>query len=104
MSKNGNNGTSKSSLIILIGYLISSIFAGLIFSGLTMRTRNSGKSVFGWALLSMICIVGFGYIGYALYKSSSPEKDVFYYYLGIVTLAANGFALLILILSIFKRN
>jgi hypothetical protein len=70
MSKNGNNGTSKTSLIILIGYLISSIFAGLIFSGLTIRARNEGNSGIGWAILSLICIGIFGFMGYAFFKTS----------------------------------
>jgi hypothetical protein len=104
MSKNGNNGTSKTSLIILIGYLISSIFAGLIFSGLTMRARSEGNTGIGWGLLSLICIGIFGFMGYAFFKTSSPLSDAFYYYLGIITLAANGLALFILFLAFFKRN
>jgi hypothetical protein len=104
MSKSKNNGTSRTSAIILIGYLISSVFAGLIFSGIALRSRNQGNTGIGWGLLSLVCIGIFGFMGYAFFKTSSPLSDAFYYYLGIVTLVANSLALIILFLAFFKRR
>ena len=104
MNDKQDNGTSQTSLLILLGYLISSIFAGLIFSGLAMKAKSNGGSGIGWGLLSLICIAFFGYIGYALIVTSSPTVDSFWYYLGITSLIANSLALLILLLTILKRN
>jgi hypothetical protein len=104
MSKSKNNRTSRTSAIILIGYLISSVFAGLIFSGIALRSRNQGNTGIGWGLLSLVCIGIFVFMGYAFFKTSSPHSDAFYYYLGIVTLVANSLALIILFLAFFKRR
>jgi hypothetical protein len=98
--KNGSN----ISLIILIVYLVSSIFAGLIFSVLSLRNKSMGGSGIGFGILSVICIAAFGYMGYGFYVTSSPNHDTFYYYLGIVTLIANGLATLILIATILKKR
>lgn len=104
MSNKKDNGTSQTSLIIILGYLISSIFAGLIFSGLAMRAKSNGGSGIGWGILSLICIAFFGYMGYAVYFTSSPSVDSFWYYFGITSLIANALAALILLLTILKRN
>ena len=104
MSNKKDNGTSQTSLLILLGYLISSIFAGLIFSGLAMRAKSNGGTGIGWGLLSLICIAIFGYMGYAVYFTSSPTVDPFWYYFGITSLIANSIAVLILLLTILKRN
>ena len=104
MSNKKDNGTSQTSLIILLGYLISSIFAGLIFSALAMRAKSNGGTGIGWGLLSLICIAFFGYMGYAVYFTSSPSVDSFWYYFGITSLIANALAVLILLLTILKRN
>ena len=104
MSNKKDNGTSQTSLLILLGYLISSIFAGLIFSGLAMRAKSNGGTGIGWGLLSLICIAIFGYMGYAVYFTSSPTVDPFWYYFGITSLIANSLAALILLLTILKRN
>ena len=104
MNNKQDNGTSKTSFILLVGYLLSSIFAGLLFSGLAMKAKSNGGSGIGWGLLSLICIAFFGYIGYALIVTSSPTVDSFWYYLGITSLIANSLALLILLLTILKRN
>jgi hypothetical protein len=104
MSANKGNGTSKTSLFILIGYLISSIFAGLIFSGLALRAKSHGGSGIGWGILSIICIGLFGFMGFAFIKTSSTSLDAFYYYLGIITLISNALAALILVLTFFKRT
>jgi zinc transporter ZupT len=104
MSNEKDNGTSQTSLIILLGYLISSIFAGLIFSALAMRAKSNGGSGIGWGILSLICIAIFGYMGYAVYFTSSPSVDSFWYYFGLISLISNSLALFILILALFKRN
>ena len=104
MNNKQDNGTSKTSFILLVGYLLSSIFAGLIFSGLAMRAKSNGGTGIGWGLLSLICIAIFGYMGYAVYFTSSPTVDSFWYYLGITSLIANSLALLILLLTILKQN
>jgi len=104
MSGKQGNGTSKTSFILVVGYIISSIFAGLIFSGLAMKAKSNGGSGIGWGILSLICIVFFGYLGYAIYFTSSPTVDSFWYYFGITSLIANSLAAVILLLTILKRN
>ena len=51
MTDNSSKGTSKTSMIMLLGYLISSVFAGLIFSGLAMKAKSNGGSGIGWGIL-----------------------------------------------------
>jgi hypothetical protein len=104
MTNSSSKGTSKTSLIILLGYIISSIFAGLIFSGLAMKAKTNGGSGIGWGILSLLCIAFFGYMGYAVYFTSSPTKDPFWFYFGITSLVSNGLALFIVLLAIFKRR
>ena len=104
MNNKQDNGTSKTSFILLVGYLLSSIFAALIFSRLAMKAKSNGGSGIGWGILSLICIAFFSYIGYALIVTSSPTVDSFWYYLGITSLIANALAALILLLTILKRN
>ena len=104
MNNKQDNGTSKTSFILLVGYLLSSIFAGLIFSGLAMRAKSNGGTGIGWGLHSLICIAIFGYMGYAIYFTSSPSVDSFWYYFGITSLIANSLAALILLLTILKRS
>ncbi len=104
MTDNSSKGTSKTSMILLLGYLISSVFAGLIFSFLAMRSKSSGGSGIGWGIISLICIGIFGYLGYALYFTSSPTKDPLWFYFGITSLVSNGLALFIVLVAIFKRR
>ena len=104
MTNNSNNGTSKTSMTMLIIYLISSLLGGLIFSGLALRSKNNGGSGIGWAILSLLFIAIFGCLGYAYYYTSSPTRDPFWYYLGITTLVANSLALFIVFVVIFKRK
>jgi hypothetical protein len=98
-----NDNTSTTSLVLLLGYLIASVFAGIIFSILALRAKSNGKSGWGWAFMSMICIGIFSYLGYALYFTSSPQIDSFWYYLGLTSLTSNGLALIILIIYILKK-
>jgi hypothetical protein len=104
MTNSSSKGTSKTSMIMLLGYLFSSIFAGLIFSGLAMKAKTNGGSGIGWGIISLICIGIFGYLGYALYFTSSPTKDPFWFYFGITSLVSNGLALFIVLVAIFKRR
>ncbi len=104
MSTTQENGTSKTSFILLVGYLLSSIFAGLIFSGLAMRAKSNGGSGIGWGVASFLCIGIFGYLGYAVYFTSSPTNDVFWYYFGLTSLVANSLALVILLTAFLKRR
>lgn len=104
MTDSSSKGTSKTSMIMLLGYLISSVFAGLIFSFLAMRSKSNGGSGIGWGILSLLCIAFFGYMGYAVYFTSSPTKDPFWFYFGITSLVSNGLALFIVLLEIFKRR
>jgi hypothetical protein len=104
MTDSSSKGTSKTSMIMLLGYLISSVFAGLIFSFLAMRSKSNGGSGIGWGILSLLCIAFFGYMGYALFFTSSPTKDPFWFYFGITSLVSNGLALFIVLLAIFKRR
>jgi hypothetical protein len=104
MTHSSSKGTSKTSMIMLLGYLISSVFAGLIFSGLAMKAKSNGGSGIGWGIISLICIGIFGYLGYALYFTSSPTKDQFWFYFGITSLVSNGLALFIVLVAIFKRR
>jgi hypothetical protein len=104
MTNSSSKGTGKTSMIMLIVYLLSSVFAGLIFSFLAMKAKSEGGSAIGWGILSFICIGIFGYIGCGLIITSSPTSDSFWYYFGIISMISNALALLILILALFKRN
>ena len=81
MNDKQDNGTSKTSFILLVGCLLSSIFAGLLFSGSAMKAKSNGGSGIGWGLLSLICIAIFGYLGYAVYFTSSTTVDSFWYFI-----------------------
>jgi hypothetical protein len=98
------NSTPNTSLRIVIIYLLSSFFAGLLFSILALRSRKNGNSGIGWIFLSICCITFFGAISYSLFKTSSPNHDAFWYYLGIITLVANGMALLISFFTVFSKR
>jgi hypothetical protein len=104
MTDSSSKGTSKTSMIMLLGYLISSVFAGLIFSGLAMKAKSNGGSGIGWGILSLLCIAFFGYMGYAFFFTSSPTKNPFWFYFGITSLVSNGLALFIVLVAIFKRR
>ena len=104
MKRSTSEGTSRTSLILLLGYLISSVFAGLIFSFLTIRSKSNGETGIGWGILSLICIFIFGYLGFALYVTSDAAIEPFWYYFGLISIISNALAFLILTLAIFRRN
>jgi hypothetical protein len=93
----------RSSFLIIILYLLCSLFSGLIFSIITIRAKKQNKLIVGWFLLSIISIVLFGYLGLALFKTSSPLIDPFYYYLGILTLVLNSIAVLVLFFALIEK-
>ncbi|MBM3186724.1 MAG: hypothetical protein FJZ67_10525 [Bacteroidetes bacterium] len=104
MSDSTSKGTGRTSMIMLIVYLLSSVFAGLLFSLMAIKAKASGGSAIGWGILSFICIGIFGYMGYGFLLTSSPTSDSFWYYFGIISIISNALALLILILTLFKSN
>lgn len=105
INKNLTNG-GGSPLKFLVFYLSFSFFLGLIFSVLACRAKYKGNTYFWWWLLSIVCISLFSFISYIFFKTSSPTKDVIYYYLGLSTLIANVLAVFILIstLIISKKS
>lgn len=104
MTDNTSKGTGKTSMIMLIVYLLSSVFAGLIFSFLAMKSKSTGGSAIGWGILSILCIGIFGYAGYGFYLTSSPTVDIFWYYFGITSMISNSLALIIIILALIKKK
>ncbi len=106
MKNNPADLNSNFSIKLILFYLLSSFFGGLLFSILSYRSIKKGNTGFGWLLLSIVFIVVFSYISFALYKTSSANHDAFWYYLGLSTLAANSIALFILLISFFlnRRN
>jgi hypothetical protein len=104
MKNNPADLNSNFSIKLILIYLLSSFFGGLLFSILTYRSRKKGNTGFGWIILSLVFIVIFSYISFALYKTSSSNHDAFWYYLGLSTLAANSVALFILLISFFLNR
>ncbi len=95
---------SGSPIFLLLLYLFSSFFSGLLFSILALRAKSRNKTSFWWGLLSLICIVFFSVLSFSLFKTSSPNKDVVYYYVGLGSLITNSIAIALLILTIFTNN
>lgn len=102
--KQTNHTTAASSLRFLVVYLLLSFFLGFVFSVFAFRARNRGKYGFGWMFLSLCGIAFFGIIAYSLVKTSSPAHDAGWYYLGLSTLCANGLALFINFITLFKKR
>jgi len=94
---------NRNPMLLLIIYLLSSFFSGLVFAILALRAKKRGNTVLWWFLLSIICIGLFSFISYSLVYSSSPKKDAIYFYLGLSTLATNGIACLVLIRTLVVR-
>jgi len=100
MRKSEAQQLQDSSVKILIGYLLSSFFGGLLFAILAMRAKRRGKTVFWWFLASLIFIGVFGFLSYALFKTDSPTNNPGYYYLGLSSLVANALAFLLLVITL----
>jgi len=99
-----NNSIPAGSWTILILYLVSSFFGALIFSLLAFRAKRNHKNPLWWILLSLIFMIVFGYVSWALFKTSSPKHDAFWYYLGLSTLISNGIALFNIVSTIFTKR
>jgi hypothetical protein len=98
-------GTAGISMAIVIVYLISSFFASIIFSCLAFQSRKNGNGGWGWIILSLVCVVIFGYLSLAFIETSSPTHDKGWYYLGCSTLVSNAISMFIMFFSLFiKRN
>jgi hypothetical protein len=104
MKNNPAELNSNFSIKLMLFYLLSSFFGGLLFSILSYRSRKKGNAGFGWIILSIVFIVIFSYISFALYKTSSANHDAFWYYLSLSTIAANSIALFILLMSFFLNR
>jgi hypothetical protein len=95
---------SGSPIFLFLLYLFSSFFSGLLFSILALRAKSRNKTSFWWGLLSLICIVFFSVLSFSLFKTSSPIKDVVYYYVGLGSLITNSIAIVLLLITIFTNN
>ena len=85
------------SLTFLLLYLLLSIFSALVFSILYRRSVNQGKGGILWLVLTLLCAAFYGILAYSLVASSSPSVDATYFWLGVITLAANSLAVLLII-------
>jgi hypothetical protein len=99
-----SNASGSFSLKLAFVYLLFSFLASLAFSILAFKRRSKGKGGWGWIILSLICAVLFGTISYSLVITSSPALDSGWYYLGMSTLCANVLSVLVLLISLSKRN
>jgi len=97
MVRRNNTNDSHTSWIIVLLYLILSIFAALIFSILYRRSINKGKKGTIWIVLSLLCALFYGTIALSLVVTSTPTVDAGYFWLGIITMVANSLAILLLI-------
>ena len=96
-----NNGKP---ILLLVIYLLSSFFSGLVFAILALRAKKRGNTALWWFLLSIICIGLFSFISYSLVYTSSPKKDAFYFYLGLSTLITNGVAAIVLVNTLVVKG
>jgi quinol-cytochrome oxidoreductase complex cytochrome b subunit len=88
---------SRTSWIIILLYLFLSIFAALVFSILYRRSVNKGNKGVVWIVFAVLCALFYGIIALSFVVTSSPNVDAGYFWLGIVTLISNAFALLLII-------
>ncbi len=102
MVRNKKDDLSKGSSIIILVYLISSFFGALIFSIIANRAKSKGKKYIVWLILSFVFMILFGILSYALFKTSSTEKDALYYWIGLGSLVTNSISLILNILTIRK--
>jgi len=95
---------SGSPVLLLFVYLISSFFSGLLFSIFAYRAKSRNRNSFWWGLLSLICIAVFSVLSFSLFRTSSPNHDAVYFYIGFGSLITNAMALLILLITVFKTS
>jgi hypothetical protein len=97
MGRKKANNQSNGSLGFILLFLILSIFSALLFSILYRRSVNKGNKGIGWIVLTILCALFFGYIALSLVLHSSPSVDAGYYWLGVITLATNLLAILLIV-------
>jgi hypothetical protein len=66
------------------------------------RSINNGNSGIGWLLLTGLSVLFYGIIAVSLVKTSSPNHDAGYYWLGVITICSNTLAIILLILKLIK--
>ena len=97
MVKGKKTNNSRTSWIIVLLYLFLSIFAALIFSVLYRRSVNNGSKGILWIILAVLSALFYGTIALSLVITSSPSVDAGYFWLGVITLAANSLAIVLMI-------
>jgi len=85
--------------LILMG---ASLFSALVFSIISLTSNNISIRIVS-RVLGLICALSFGFVSYTLVYTSSPQHDVFYYYLGLISFLCNATAFIMIILSIIKK-
>lgn len=93
-----------SPLLLLVIYLLSSFFGAFLFSILALRAKRKGETVWGWLLLSLLFILIFSVLSYSIVATSSPTKDSVYFFVGVLSLASNFIALVILTYALLSKN
>lgn len=101
--KPSNTASGKGSLVIIIVYLVLSIFSALVFSVLFRKSVSSGKKGIGWFILTILSVAFYGFLAYSLVVTSSPQKDAGYYWIGITTLITNSLALILLFHKLIRK-
>jgi surface polysaccharide O-acyltransferase-like enzyme len=102
--RNSNTLNSKISLYMILLYLVLSVFSALVFSMLFRRSVTKGNKGIGWLLLTILSVLFYGTIAISLIKTSSPNHDAGYFWLGVVTVCSNILALILLVLKLIKRK
>jgi hypothetical protein len=97
MVRHKNTNESRTSWIIVLLYLFLSIFSALILSIRYRRSVNEGNKGIIWVVMSVICALFYGTMSLSLVVTSTPTIDAGYFWLGVITLAANSLAILLII-------
>ena len=97
MVRRKNTNESRTSWIIVLLYLFLSVFTALIFSILYRRSVNEGNKGIVWIVMSIICALFYGTMALSLVVTSTPTIDAGYFWLGVITLASNSLAILLII-------
>ena len=92
-----NTNESRTSWIIVLLYLFLSIFTALIFSIRYRRSVNEGNKGIIWVVMAVLCALFYGTMALSLVVTSTPTIDAGYFWLGVITLAANSLAILLII-------
>jgi len=101
--------SSKSSeLGPIFGFIIASIFSGLILSVWGYIAKTRGNSYVLQLIFGLLAIVLFGYfVSYKMYSNYSnggDDGEVILHYIGMTGTYANALAAVIWIATIFKKS